>query len=181
MGYNRFTQDSSSNIEIQRSLLGPPLQDPPVTMGYRKKEGYYDIQAGLMDSRTNWRKVYLQGAVLDGVVFRDTTSRVITVGVNDARTTNTSAFTSKAPNPFAESVALEFSLQHSAAQVELVVIALDGRTVAIVPLGSRGAGRHTAQWNGKRTNGEDLASGAYIVSLLVNGQRVDELKVSKVR
>jgi len=53
--------------------------------------------------------------------------------------------------------------------VRLTVYDLLGRTVACLAEGQRGAGVHTAVWNGRDEHGNDVSSGVYLYRLSAEG------------
>ncbi len=68
------------------------------------------------------------------------------------------------PNPFNQSTVIEFDLvAHSSVTVE--IINTMGQTVATVLNHELEAGSHRLAWNGKDSNGNDLASGVYFYRL----------------
>jgi hypothetical protein len=72
------------------------------------------------------------------------------------------------PNPFNPSTEIGFSLPQ-AGHVRLSVHGLDGRMVAILWDGPKGAGKHTVQWNGLDARGRSVGSGVYYYRLEADG------------
>ncbi len=77
-------------------------------------------------------------------------------------------FTWMSPNPNFNGFKIRLTMSH-ATSVSLSVYDLQGRRVAIINDGAREAGDHVLQWNGKRTNGENAASGVYFVRMEADG------------
>jgi len=69
-----------------------------------------------------------------------------------------------APNPFRTDVAIELELPGAVA-FDLTVYDAAGRVVRRLAGGERGAGHHTARWDGRDAYGLRLASGVYFVRL----------------
>lgn len=83
------------------------------------------------------------------------------------------------PNPFNPQTKVSFtveSLQH----VTLSVFDMSGQKVAILANQVFDAGPHTADWNGKNTFGQDVASGTYLVNIRTKNIS-QSLKIQLVR
>lgn len=132
--------------------------------------------------KNSFFRVYrnLQGAVIRGVVFRDTnaTSQNI-LPVQEIPVLATTL--KNIPNPFTESVNLEYSLASAAQDVEIHITGMSGETLAILKHGAQATGMHSIEWNGKTADGRDVPQGAYIVSLYVSGRKSGDTKVIKAR
>jgi hypothetical protein len=74
-----------------------------------------------------------------------------------------------APNPFAHSTALSFSLAHPS-RVELAIYDAAGRRVTTLLNEPRAAGAHTIHWNGYDESGVETASGIYWARLRAAGE-----------
>ncbi|MEM1096630.1 MAG: FlgD immunoglobulin-like domain containing protein [Bacteroidota bacterium] len=72
------------------------------------------------------------------------------------------------PNPFSDRTTFEVTLREAAA-LRLDVFDLQGRLVRTLLRGPFEAGRQTAQWDGRDTNGAQVASGTYLSRLTVDG------------
>jgi sugar lactone lactonase YvrE len=72
--------------------------------------------------------------------------------------------TSAAPNPFASSTAISFSLAKTGA-VELAIYSVDGRRVATLKSGTLVAGYHKVTWDGTDSGGRSVRSGVYYARL----------------
>jgi glucose/arabinose dehydrogenase len=75
------------------------------------------------------------------------------------------------PNPFNPSTTIHYHLAREA-DVTVEIYTVDGARVARYALGSRAAGDHRLQWNG-RTAAGPAASGVYFCRLVVDGRAVD--------
>ena len=84
-----------------------------------------------------------------------------------------------APNPFAASAAVEYSLA-APGRIRLRVYDVRGRLVATLADGHESEGTHAAVWNGLRANGEPAAAGTYFVRLEAE-QNVLTTKIVLVR
>lgn len=81
------------------------------------------------------------------------------------------ALNSAVPNPFNPSTEISFELAETAL-VSVRVFDIAGRIVQTLYCGQAVAGRHSARWNGRDFEGRDVASGAYICRLEVEGEVV---------
>ncbi len=79
------------------------------------------------------------------------------------------------PNPFSDQTTFEYVLPNSSS-VRLAVYDVLGRQVRVLVDERQTTGRHTVQWNGRDERGSRMASGVYLVRLLVDGST----KVRKV-
>lgn len=84
------------------------------------------------------------------------------------------------PNPFRESITLDFSLD-APSDVALQIISSSGDVLATIPQGSLPSGNHSFQWNGKTRDGTETAQGIYFIRLMVNGKTVDSAKIVKTK
>jgi hypothetical protein len=123
---------------------------------------------------------YVRGGTIDGVTRGDTTTYNRVVSVDQPPLQTVAAFSSKAPNPFSESINLDFSLD-APSDVALQIISNAGEVLATLPQGALASGKHSFRWNGKGSNGSETAQGTYFVRLLVNGKMLDTAKVVKVK
>ena len=74
-----------------------------------------------------------------------------------------------APNPFAGTTSIGFSLPHNA-QVSLEVIDVSGRIVRVLENRAIEAGDHAYGWDGHNGDGHPAAAGTYFYRLRVDGQ-----------
>lgn len=84
------------------------------------------------------------------------------------------------PNPFNPRTTLRFDLARSG-RVALEVHDLRGRRVRTLDLGTASAGVHDVVWDGRDDEQRDLASGVYLVRLVVDGATADFRKATLVR
>jgi 1,4-alpha-glucan branching enzyme len=68
------------------------------------------------------------------------------------------------PNPFSDFTQLSFTLDQSA-QVDMVVVDLQGRVVRNLASGNFAQGNHMQRWNGRDNAGAKVASGLYLIQL----------------
>jgi hypothetical protein len=77
------------------------------------------------------------------------------------------------PNPFSPETQIEFSLP-LAGSVELKIYAVSGRLVRTLVKARRGAGLHSASWDGRDDAGRKVSSGVYFYNLTAPG--IDECR-----
>jgi 1,4-alpha-glucan branching enzyme len=68
------------------------------------------------------------------------------------------------PNPFSDFTQLSFTLEQSA-QVDMVVVDLQGRIVRNLASGKFSSGNHMQRWNARDNAGAKVASGLYLIQL----------------
>lgn len=68
------------------------------------------------------------------------------------------------PNPFNPRTTITFSLDRSQ-RTEVAVFDLTGKRIALLASRTHGAGVHTVEWNGRNSQGRDMAAGIYIVRM----------------
>jgi hypothetical protein len=73
------------------------------------------------------------------------------------------------PNPSHGPVLLDFEIAQTAPSVDLDIYDATGRVVRRLSLGSRPAGRHSIEWDGRDEGGRPLPTGVYLVRMLVDG------------
>ncbi len=83
------------------------------------------------------------------------------------------------PNPFNPSTTIRYHLA-SAASVSIEIFGVDGSRVARYDLGSRPAGDHRLEWNGRAATGP-AASGVYFCRLVVDGAGVNTIHMVLVQ
>lgn len=83
------------------------------------------------------------------------------------------AFGRPSPNPFRESMSVDFSVSEAAgADVDVAVFDLSGRRLATLASGFRGAGLHQASWDGRDASGRRAGAGVYFVRGRIGSQQV---------
>ncbi len=80
------------------------------------------------------------------------------------------------PNPFNMSTSISFNLS-SPGYVRLEVFNILGQKVSTAADGQFSAGLTTIVWDGKSSDGADLASGTYFYRLTVDGKQIDSKKL----
>lgn len=83
------------------------------------------------------------------------------------------------PNPFAGGTRLPFTLSRGGT-VELSVHDVTGRLVRTLASGTRSAGGHAPEWDGRDASGRPVASGVYFVRLRAEGA-VERAKLVRLR
>jgi hypothetical protein len=111
-------------------------------------------------------------SVLDGSVAFDLPVECQTAGVEPASSGPSPRFDhalAAHPNPFNPQTNLSFTLQ-THGRAELEIYDLQGRLVRSMGGGILPAGRHQLVWDGRGAGDRALASGEYVVRLLVDGR-----------
>jgi hypothetical protein len=83
------------------------------------------------------------------------------------------------PNPFNPSTAIRFDLA-AGGPVTLRIFDVRGRLVRVLADGTRAAGRHMVEWDGRDERGRSVASGVYVYRLDAGAFR-DERKMTLLR
>jgi hypothetical protein len=154
-----------------------------INMAYRKKLGLTQVDIYIIHPRYGLLAALdrdFQGAIIRGTVIGDTSLRTTVVSVDGSEVPITTSL-ANIPNPFSESVNLEYSIASAVQDVELRITATTGETIAAFKQGAKASGKYTVEWNGKTADGRDVPQGAYIVSLVVNGRKQNDVKVMKAR
>ena len=84
-----------------------------------------------------------------------------------------------APNPFADSATISYSLKDSA-PANLAVYNLKGQLVKTLVAETKAAGTHQLCWDGLDASGNQVANGAYLLRLS-SGQDVSTRKIMLIR
>lgn len=100
-------------------------------------------------------------------------------GIGDAIVPSIGSSLRCAPNPFARTTLVRYTLAGET-EVDLRVYDVLGRPVSVLDRGRRGAGTHEVAWDGRRTDGASAAAGVYFVRLVADG-RSFERKIALVR
>jgi flagellar hook assembly protein FlgD len=75
------------------------------------------------------------------------------------------------PNPFNSATTVVWESQQSG-ELRIVIHDITGRQVAELYHGQTGQGEGGCSWNGQSNNGNQVASGFYILSATLNGQTI---------
>ncbi|MBD3236371.1 MAG: T9SS type A sorting domain-containing protein [Candidatus Eisenbacteria bacterium] len=111
------------------------------------------LQIGFLCLATNYEG---SGIFYDNLVF----DPVGNVSVPEAEEFVSATLGQNAPNPFEGTTRIDYSLAQSD-RVELAVLDITGRRVALLPQGVRGAGSHQVVWDGRTAGGDPAPSGIY--------------------
>lgn len=95
----------------------------------------------------------------------------VATAVDDAACAGVADFLPAAPNPFHGRTVIRYALARDA-EVALGIYDAMGRLVTPLSAGPRGAGTHSAVWNGRDACGRRAAAGVYFVRLLASGQEL---------
>ncbi|MBI5661986.1 MAG: T9SS type A sorting domain-containing protein [Ignavibacterium album] len=121
--------------------------------------------------REGWPGIGLRGAVIDGVLYGDTT----TVGVNEPTSQNhplSFELYQNYPNPFNPVTVITFSLS-SGGNISLIVYDLLGNEVIrLIDNIYYQSGKYEKSWNSNDTDGELLSSGIYFYRLSFNNHSI---------
>jgi photosystem II stability/assembly factor-like uncharacterized protein len=121
-------------------------------------------------------KIVIHNDKIDG--FRITHDWI--TGVEVVTGVNATALTSAMPNPFDEATTINFSVK-VASEVRIEVIDQLGQVVRVLTDGSYAAGiNHSTEWDGRDSNGNELASGTYTCRLIA-GEVSSAIKVIIVK
>ncbi len=111
------------------------------------------LQIGFMNTATYYEG---SGIFYDNLAFNWTGS----VDVPETQASWRTILRQNAPNPFDRSTRIGFSLAQSE-QVELSIVDVTGRQIAVLSRGERAAGPHQVFWNGLTSEGGRAPGGAY--------------------
>src|SRR5262245_5772859 len=123
---------------------------------------------------------YLQGtnSYGNGVAIEVDITDATAVAVDDEPAPTALALAAR-PNPSAGATRIEYTLPQ-ARPVKLAVYDVAGHRVGTLVDGFQEAGRREAVWDGKRTNGERVSAGVYLMELMVgNERRVGKLVLTR--
>ena len=84
------------------------------------------------------------------------------------------------PNPFNPTTSLAFELAH-AGHVVLRILGPDGRVVRTLVDARMPPARHEVGWDGRDAEGRNVASGAYLGEITLDGAESDRTKLILVR
>ena len=82
-------------------------------------------------------------------------------GVGERPAPNAFALHQNVPNPFNPTTTIGYDVPPGGADVELRIYDVAGRLVTTLVNGRVAAGRNTALWDGRNTNGQPVATGVY--------------------
>jgi len=95
---------------------------------------------------------------------RDVANHHVALGSVASATPVATALAAPAPNPFARSTTLSFSLTKDG-PAELAIYSVDGRKVASLAGGPHAAGVYRPTWDGRDASGQSVRPGLYFVRL----------------
>lgn len=101
----------------------------------------------------------------DETIYRMDCKQIL--GVGEPRVTH-SALSSPWPNPGRDEIAMSYTLTESGS-VQLEVLDVSGRRVALVEQGQRAAGRHALVWRRQTADGATIRPGLFFVRLTCSG------------
>jgi len=116
--------------------------------------------------------IYLKGAVINGILYGDTT--FVVTSVPDVSTNFPSQFelSPNFPNPFNPSTTIRFKLLGSS-RVTLIVYDGLGREIRrLINDEKFDSGNHEVTWDGKKDSAEKTSSGVYYYRLFGNGNSI---------
>ena len=112
-------------------------------------------------------------------VYKYSITPVTSVAASPSETPASFSLDQNYPNPFNPSTLIRYHLAQSAS-VTLRMFDLNGATVRAFAVGTRHAGSHEAQWDGKNESGEPAAAGVYLYQLHT-GQHTQTRKLLLLR
>ena len=115
------------------------------------------------DQRNGEADIYAQRILANGVVASQ-----VNLGIGETPPAAWAALAPNAPNPFARSTLITFTLARDCVAL-LEVFDMGGRRVDLLVEGRLDAGRHSVSWNGTDTAGQHLPAGVYSYRLTVPG------------
>ena len=163
------------------------LANTPLTLSYSSRE---NLQEFTESTAENLFVVYFtqifSGTVPpgrhrlyaeDGILVEDESYERATAVLEDRQGALLQSFVLEQnhPNPFNRGTTIPFVLP-TGGDVELAVFNLAGQQVAILIDGFRTAGMYAVSWDGRDSDGQELASGVYLYRLRV-GQRIEMRKL----
>ena len=110
----------------------------------------------------------------------DLTSFAILTGVRSNSAFRAARLTSAYPNPFNPSIAIEYVVSSSDADIRITVHDITGRVVLTLLEGTVPAGSYEVRWDGRDERGVEVVSGVYFVRMKAPGL-VESRKVVLVR
>ncbi|MFH1528231.1 MAG: FlgD immunoglobulin-like domain containing protein [Bacteroidota bacterium] len=111
---------------------------------------------------------YLIGAVVDGLLYGDTTSVITSVENYRSNSPTTFELKQNYPNPFNAGTNINFSLSQPA-NLSLIIYNIEGKEVYRLLSNKRySAGNYSIPWNGKNSDNQKVSSGVYFYSILQN-------------
>lgn len=149
-----FTQDSTDTLGLDRQWI-------TLAKGFGKIY-HFEFEGGY------WYRI--RGAVIDGVLFGDTTTLVTSVDTQPANGTQKNfELKQNYPNPFTSHTLIRFSLPRKE-YVSLTIHDVIGRVVrTLIPDHEFSGGEHFLFWNGRDDKGEQVPHGMYMIHLRGNG------------
>jgi len=84
------------------------------------------------------------------------------------------------PNPFNAQTTIRYSLNEDA-PVRLQVLNALGQSVRTLVDGKQNAGSHSAAWDGRSENGQNVASGIYLYHLEIAGKYAATRRMALLR
>lgn len=132
--------------------------------GFTQAGTWYDYMTGEGIVETNLNNPFL----LQPGEYRIYTSEALetpdlTVGVDDVEPGKISL--SAYPNPFADQTQVAFKLDEPQ-EVQIRVVDINGREIALVDRSYRAAGNHMVRWNGVSNHGGKAPNGFYMIQLI---------------
>jgi hypothetical protein len=116
-------------------------------------------------------QMYLKGAVIDSVVYGDTTLVAITQPIAGILPHQFQLFRNY-PNPFNPNTTIRFILSRSD-RVTLTIYDLNGKEVIkLIDEQFLSTGEYDIEWNGKNQKGGEAASGVYFYQLKTGNRRL---------
>ena len=151
------------------SIVSPPFDSTGVDLygnDYAKGLGLVWLGGG-----ESAGSMHLIGAVVDSVLYGDTTDVITSVdNFMDNNLTTTFELEQNYPNPFNPRTNIKFMINVSS-NLFLIIYNIEGKEIKrIIDNRFYNPGRYTVYWNGITQSGNKAPSGVYYYSLIINGQ-----------
>lgn len=129
----------------------------------------YAPNVGLVRVKSEGEGWILKGALVNGVLFGDTTKTIIDK-VNHVLVPEDFELYQNYPNPFNQSTVISYQFNNpTAANVELIIYDIIGKEVITLVDEKQNAGRHFLNWDGKNKFGQYVSSGLYVYQIRIEG------------
>lgn len=122
------------------------------------------ISSLVVDTVTEGRPYLFAGTYGQGVWKRSISEMITGVNVNKNKLPTGYSLQQNYPNPFNPTTTIEYELP-KISKVELTIYDMLGNIVKTFKYSSQQAGKQSVVWNGRNSNGQQVASGVYIYTL----------------
>jgi len=128
---------------------------------------YYAPNIGLVRSLTEGLEIELKGAVINNVLYGDTTCTYVNK-YNQTANFNTCTLYQNYPNPFNISTKIDFTITDQiSTNTKITIYNITGNEVKNITPQFFSPGNYEVTWDGTDNYGKEVGSGIYIVELIV--------------